>query len=287
MASGIRLSALFISALAASPGVAGDTSYLFEGSYGAWRNHDGGRGIDPNFGLAGKDDRRIGSLSFGVGRDFGTGFTGLAKIAGSTWSSADASLDQDDSTTYTLDLTLRGYWETANGLRYSGFVGLGRHDDDGDSDQDMGYFFIGADATKQTSFGNVFAQFGVFESYDQYSEGTHGNAPFLRLGGVYDLSDLYALTGSVAWAGGDKYDSNENNRTLNAELGLERRFDTFTGFARYEWTQISYDFSGARYGDTFETIVIGLRFDLGGKIDTGPDIAPIGRWVAYNANEIE
>lgn len=270
----------------ATQGAAQDTSLELEGSYGLWENRNGGAGITDNGGLNGTDTRTIGQLDFSLARQFTPNFAAAAAVSYGAWSSADSDLDPDDATQSTLDASLRGFWQGAGPVRYSAFAGIGEQNDYGDSNQDMTYVFMGADAEWQTDFGSVFGQVGYFDSSDEFAEGTQ-NAPFLRIGGVYEFGLDYSATAAFSVAGGEKYVNKLDNRTLNIELGLEKDFGNFVGFARYEWTQISYKFGGDRFGDTFETLSLGVRLVLGGKVNHGPDIAPIGRWVAYNANEIE
>jgi hypothetical protein len=272
--------------LLATQAAAQDMSFAFEGAYGAWANRNGGAGITDNGGLNGTDTRAVSQLSFGVAREFTPRFAASAQIAYGHWSSAASDLDTDDATQSTLDATLRGFWQGNGPVRYSAFFGIGEQNDYGDSDQDMSYAFVGADAEWDTDFGSVFTQIGYFDSSDEFSEGTQ-NAPFIRVGGIYEFGLDYAATAAFSVAGGEKYVNKLDNRTLNIELGLEKDFGSFVGFARYEWTQISYKFGGDRFGDTFETLSLGVRLVLGGDVDHGPSIAPIGRWVAYNANEIE
>lgn len=74
--------------------------------------------------------------------------------------------------------------------------------------------------------------------------------------------------------------------TLELTLGLERDYGRATLYGQTSLTQVRYN-GGGRFGDTFATLTIGLRVPVGGDVAHAPDLPDIGRWVAYNANEIE
>lgn len=256
---------------------------------GQWSNTDGGSGLESNGGIDGEDDRLTRKLGLSVANDFGM-FVGQIDLNYQHLVAASPALDDDDATNEMLDVTLRGmkdFGSVTAGL----FLGYGKHQDYGDSNENMYYKYIGIDASAPVSFGEVFGQLGYLDSHDEYDEGTQ-QAAFLRVGAAYNLASDMVLSGAVSVAGGRKYgDSIYENHILGLELGLEKAI-TDTGlsvYGSYEYTRIYYQNGGApeKNGDNFGTIWLGMKYNLGGDTKRGGKLPNIGQWVAYNANEIE
>ena len=254
---------------------------------GQWSNSDGGSDIDSNGGINGEDDRFTGKLGLSAANDFGM-FVGQIDLNYQHLARASASLDDDDATMEMLDVTLRGMKDFGT-VQAGLFLGYGTHNDYGDAELNMYYKYIGIDASAPVSFGEVFGQIGYLDSHDQYGEGTQ-QAPFLRVGATYNLASDMTLSGAVSLAGGRKYGSDDyQNHILGLELGLEKAI-TDTGlsvYGSYEYTRIYYDDAPDNFGDTFGTVWLGVKYDLGGSAKRGGKLPNFGQWVAYNANEIE
>lgn len=265
--------------------------FTFDGdvSVGVWANEDGGNGVQSNGGIDGRDTRSIGDLRFSVSREFNNGFSGQIDLNYLTLGSASGGLDNDDTTKETLDIALRGYRDFG-GITGGIFLGYGGHDDNGDANRAMGYRFFGLEIIKDVSFGNIYGQIGYLDSHDQYDEGTQ-DAPFVQIGANYEMPKNYVLSGAIGYAGGEKYGSPGGyaNRIMNAQIGIERQLDSkpITLYANYEVSQISYNVSGIQYGDTFQTLNVGVKFQMGKSAKRKPRLPSFGKWVAYNANEIE
>lgn len=272
-----------VASLAALPAIA-EPSYQITTEVGAWSNQDGGSGIESNGGIDGEDNRGAVGLNLSYANTLNNGMTVVAAIGYYGLTPANPDLDTDDATAYTADLTLRVLYDV-NALTFGGFIGTGAHDDGGDSDESMTYRFIGAELSGDTSFGGYFAQIGYLDSADEYDEGTQ-DAPFIHVGGSYDFANGMTAYGTLGYATGKKY-AEDDNTIIDLALGVERPFGDVTGYAEWRRTEISYDDSGTSYGDTFDTLSIGIVMEFGGDADHGSPLPPLGRWVAYNANEIE
>lgn len=280
----IALPAALLLATAAS---AQDHSFQLDLSLGSWSNLDGGSGILSNGGINGVDDRIQSDITLSYARDFGN-FTGVIALHHGGISGADSSLNTDDATSEVYDLTARALVENG-AMTYGGFIGVGGHDDYGDSDEVMTYNYIGAEFSNAMSWGGYFAQVGFIDSADEYWEGTQV-APFVNVGGHYDLANDYALFGAFAYGGGIKYGEAEyQNRIVDLTLGASRDFGQFDGYVALQSIQISYEDGpgGDYYGDTFNSVAFGITYEFGGDQNHGSRLPQIGRWVAYNANEIE
>lgn len=284
MTSKITLAASAAAAVLVSGIAYAEPSYQVDVGIGYWGNEDGGNGMYSNGGIDGKDDRLSGKLGFSVAMPFANGWTGEFEFNSNYFTPASQSLDNDDATQNTVDTTLHAFRDF-NGVTVGGFFGFGLHDDYGDSDGGMGYRYAGLEAWKDFGAYDLYGQIGMLDSYDEYDEGTR-NAGFINVGGSYAFNDITRMTGALGFSRGDKYSSDYQNSIYNVKLGVERDFGKFTGVAGYEWTQISYK-DGSRYGDTFNELYVGLRMNFGGSATHAPDLPSFGKWVAYNANEIE
>ena len=196
-----------------------------------------------------------------LGYEFANGIGVQGDVYGAQFASPDVG-DLDDWTDNYIHGAGHAYYRFDNFL-VGGFGGYGSHDDTGDSDESMTYWFAGAEAKMLTGWGSVFGQLGYLDSQDEYDEGTQ-DAPFVRLGANYFVNDNLGLKIDGSYAGGDKYDEDYCNRILDLGLEGEYKFNTFpvSMFGRYEFTQISYKEEGDddRFGDNFHTFLIGLRF---------------------------
>jgi hypothetical protein len=249
---------------------------------GQWSNTNGGSGLIENGGLDGEDDRITGKIGLSAASDFGA-FVGQIDLNYQHLEAADPSLDTDDATMQTLDVTLRAMRDFG-GYQAGVFLGYGEHNDYGDSDETMFYRYIGLDVSKDMSFGEIFGQLGYLDSDDEYDEGTQ-DAPFLRVGASYNLANDLTLSGALSLAGGTKYgDSEFSNHVVGLELGLEKAIaDTgLSVYGSYEHTQIYYD-DGDKFGDNFGTVWLGLKYNLGGDTKRGgklPNCRKKGRRMA-------
>jgi hypothetical protein len=278
---------LIVAALAAitsTHATAQDSSFQISGSIGSLTNQDGGAGIESYNGIESAATRATAELGFSAAYGFGAGLTGVASL---NFGGIDDSVDDDDATLSTSDLTLRVLADRG-AYTFGGFLGFGTHEDNGDSDEDMTYQYLGAEVAGDTSFGGYFVQVGYLDSADEYDEGTQ-DAPFVNVGGSYDITSDYSLTGSFGYAGGKKFGADgDDNRTLNASIGVERSVGNILVTAGYEFTQISFeDSDGDRFGDTFGEFTIGATYAFGGEANHGTLLPSFGNWVAFNANEIE
>ncbi|WP_309663928.1 autotransporter outer membrane beta-barrel domain-containing protein [Tabrizicola sp.] len=278
---------LFAAALgAAAPAMAQDYGFSGDFGLGYWHNADGGPGLESNGGIDGKDDRTTLRTRLSFATAIGNGLTGQIDFTSNDYSSADPSLDTDDATSFSRDLALR-LRRDFGGFTAGAFLGYGDHNDFGDSDAAMYYTFAGIEAERAMAFGSIFGEVGYLDSTDEYDEGTQ-RAPYVRAGLVYNLPNDFVMTGSVGYAGGRKYgDDQFSNTILNAEIGLERAIsDQLSVYGSYDYNRISYDDAGDDFGDTIGTLYVGVKMTLGGTKTARP-LAPFGKWVSYNANEIE
>lgn len=248
------------------------------------KNGDGGMGLASNGGIDSAETRSNADLDLTSVLSFANADVQLGL---STSRFQKKGSDEDDTTKYTADVSAH-YLHKMGEYRIGAFVGAGRHNDNGDSDQGMRYRFYGVEFDRQIAKGSVFGQLGYFDSYDEYNEGTQ-DSTFIRVGGTYALDPVWTATGSLAYAKGDKYSSNYDNSIWALELGIERVFTpTITGFASYELDRIGYD-DGNKYGDVFHTAMVGVKIAFGTsqKNTKAMSLPSFGRWVAFNANEIE
>jgi hypothetical protein len=74
---------------------------------------------------------------------------------------------------------------------------------------------------------------------------------------------------------------------LDLSVGAERDFGNYVGFVKMQHMQIFYDDDGFCYGDSFNTLSVGITMNFGGSSKHGSTLPELGRWVAYNANEVE
>lgn len=275
-----------LATFAATQAVAQDASFEFSGSVGSVTNQDGGSDIESNGGISGTDTRAAAGLGLSVAYGLVNEWTGVTALNLGGFSDADTTLDTDDTTRSTADLTVRAL-SNQGAYTLGGFAGFGTHNDNGDSNEIMTYGYIGAEIAGATSFGSYYAQIGYLDSADEYDEGTQ-EAPFINLGGSFDITTDYALTGSLGFAAGQKYDDDYDNRIINAAIGVERAMGDILISVGYEATQVSYVyFDDIRYGDTFGSFSIGATYAFGGSADHGSPLPSFGNWVAFNANEVE
>lgn len=250
---------------------------------GVINNMDGGFGLESYSGIEDALTRGTFALDSSFGMSAGAG---LLQFDLNAEAFATPSSDDDDATSYLVDIGVH-YSRPVATMEIGGFVGVGIHDDNGDSDDAMGYWFAGIEARKNTSFGQIFGAIGYFDSYDEYNEGTQ-NAIFVRAGADYNLNEQTSLMGALGYSAGDKSFSALDNTTITLELGAERQFsDTLSGFVSYQLDQVYFDASGTNYGDTFHTLTVGVHFGFGGGSHSTWSTPDFGRWVAFNANEIE
>ncbi len=262
---------------------------------GAVHNTDGGWGVESNGGAAEDATRFAGFGDIAVGYEFTPNWGVQGDLVGALIDATDRG-DSGDWTRAYGHAAGHAYYRFDNFL-VGGFGGYGRHEDDGDSDERMSYWFAGAEGKMFTSWGSVFGQAGYLDSEDEYDEGTQ-EAPFARLGMNYFVSDNWSVSADGAIALGNKYgDDDYNNRILDFGVGTEYRLASMpiSVFGRYEFTQVSYKEDGDddRYGDNFHTVMAGVRFRFGDTLreaDRAPgslDLPSFGKWVAFNANEVE
>lgn len=276
---------------ASMPGV---VHYSLGAAVGGIHNLDGGAGIASNGGANASDTRHTFTLdgSFSYADDN----IGVLVNGSSTFYSDPTVGDLDDWTRYHSDVAGHFLYRPSETFLIGAFIGAGMHEDTGDSDEPMYYWFDGLEVSHAMEWGNVFGQVGLLDSVDEYDEGTK-MAPFIRVGGTYFLTDDFAITAAGSFAGGVKYDDPDYpNRIIGFELEPEYKFAEMpiSVFARYEFNQISYENpAGNRFGDTFHAFKIGVRIRSDGTLRdnlSGPGSlsSPMaGPWVAYNANEIE
>ncbi|MFQ1699907.1 hypothetical protein ACJ5NV_04850 [Loktanella agnita] len=276
-----------LAALSTLPAAAQDTSFQISGALGAWHNQYGGNGFDARRGIEGTYDRGAAELSFSIAAAMDNGLTTVATAHFGYISPAeDGSVEEDDATKSTADLTLRVMTERGN-LTFGSFAGGGTQDDYGDSDIRMTYGYVGGEVVKNIAAGTVYAQIGYLNSEDEFKEGP-ADAPFLNIGGSYNIAEHYALTGAFSYARGDTLDLSDNNELLSLTVGVERSFGDYVVRLDYEATQISFEsVSGATFGDTFGTLSVGASYRFGGTAQHGSLLPKLARWVAYSANEIE
>lgn len=275
-----------------TPGV---ITYSLGVAAGGIHNQDGGNGILSNGGADASDTRYSLSVDGTFGYYAGDGLGVLVEAKGSMYSDPAVG-DLGDWTRYHADVTGHMFYSPSETFLIGAFIGVGRHDDTGDSDEDMGYWFDGIEASAGMGWGNIFGQIGYLDSFDEYDEGTQ-SAPFIRVGATYFIDDNFAVTAAGSLAGGVKYDDDDYpNRIIGLEIEPEYKFaeSPISVFARYEFNQISYETpAGDRYGDTFHAFKVGLRIRSDGTLRDnlsggGSLSSPMaGPWVAYNANEIE
>ena len=267
---------------------AADVSTELGIGFGVVKNGDGGMGLDSYGGISSAENRLNGDLDLATVLSY-PGYDLQFGLAASTFEDASQKADQDDATGHFEEISAH-YLRKVGNYRIGGFVGWGSHDDNGDSDDSMGYRFLGIEADRPITNGNVFGQIGYLDSYDEYNEGTQ-DAPFVRVGANYSASAMWRFSGSIAYAGGVKLGANYDNSTWAIELGAERKFnDMITGFVSYELDRIGFENDESeKLGDVFHTVMVGIKMSFGDKAKfTKPISLPsFGRWVAFNANEIE
>ncbi len=212
--------------------------------------------------------------------------TGQVDFTSNDYEGADIGLDTDDSTMFSRDVALR-LRRDFGGFVAGTFLGYGDQDDNGDSDLSMSYTFAGLEAERATAFGSIFGEAGYLDSKDEFDEGTQ-RAPYVRAGLVYNLPNDFVMTGSVGYAGGRKYGEDiYDNNIINAEIGVERAVTgQLSVYGSYDYNRIWYEEDAENLGDTFGTVYVGVRMTLGNTTAARP-LSPLGKWVSYNANEIE
>ena len=305
--------------LAAMPVSAQDFSYQISGNMGSFSNQYGGYGISQQRGIGDSYDRDFVDLNFSIAKELMNGDTFVAAYNRSQFD-VFSSFDEDDenhynntggsgpevdATAYTNDLTLR-YLRDRNGYTFGGFAGIGRHNDYGDYDPQMGYHFMGAEVSRETQFGGIYVQAGMVDAKNTlWMEGIQ-DAPFINFGGRYKLENGFTLTGSLAYAGGKQgvwhYFGNPkrtilvDSDTFNARIGLERDFGNITGSFGYEITHINsvapdyisnYNQTDRPFGDTFEQFYVGFKYEFGATANHGSPLPSFGNWVAFAENEVE
>lgn len=282
-----RILATSLAAFSTLPASAQNTSFQISGALGAWHNQYGGNGFDATRGIEGTYDRGTADLSFSVAAAMDNGLTTVATARFGYISPAeDGSVEDDDATKSTADLTLR-LLTTRGDLTFGAFAGGGTQDDYGDSEVEMTYGYVGGEIAKTTAAGTVYAQIGYLDSDDEYNEGP-ADAPFLNIGGSYDIAENVALTGAFGYARGDKIYLSDNNELLSLTVGVERKFGDYTVRLDYEATQISFESAGGEtFGDTFGTLSVGASYHFGGTAQHGSPLPDLARWISYNANEVE
>lgn len=277
-----------IALVGAYPVNAQQLSYQINGEIGQWANNLDAHGIQDFDGIAGEDNRNVLNVGGRVAYEFQPGWIGEADLNFHFLESANAAFDTDDATKYTRDITLRLHHTNGN-MNYGAFVGYGQHDDYGDSDEDMNYTFLGVETGKDFGSYGIFAQVGGFDSEDEYNEGLQHGA-FIRVGGNYEMQNGYRILSSIAYATGNK-SSTLDAKVMDLELGVERDISNspFTLYGVYQHQQNSFDDGGGGgdFGDSFGIITVGLRATFGNKASHGRKLPSVGKWVAYQANEIE
>jgi opacity protein-like surface antigen len=270
--------------------------YRIGAAFAAVHNTEGGSGVESSGGADASDTRLGGVIDATLGYEFANGIGLQGDVYGAKFEDPDEG-DLDDWTDNFVHGAGHVYYRFGNVL-VGAFGGYGSHDDTGDSDDSMTYWFGGAEAKMLTGWGSVFGQVGYLDSQDEYDEGTQ-EAPFVRLGANYFVNDNLALKIDGSYAGGDKYgpDFAYDNRILDLGLEAEYKAEAFpvSAFGRYEFTQVSWEDpdDGEQVGDNFHTFMVGLRFRSGSTLreaDGAPgslDLPSVGKWVAYNANEVE
>ncbi len=254
----------------------------------------GGLGIESSGGVKVADTRPTVMFDGTLGYDFAANWGIQGDLQAAALGRPDVA-DGDRTNAYGHG-AVHLYHRTDNFL-VGALGGLGIHDDRGDSNREMNYWFAGAEGKMLTGWGSVFAQAGYLDSYDRYDEGTR-DAPFARLGINYFLNDNWSVKLDGAYAGGKKWTDDLPNRIFDFNVESEIRPETWpvSLFARYEFTQISYhalDSDQYRYGENFHTFMVGLKFRSGATLrdaDRAPgslDLPSFGKWVAFNANEVE
>ena len=310
--------------LVAMPVSAQDLSYQISGSAGSFSNQYGGFGVSQLRGIGDSYDRDFVDLSFSVAKESGNGDTFVVAYSRSQFDvfsrfsedqihlmnngitqSIVANDKETDATTFTHDVTFR-YLRDRNGYTFGGFAGVGIHNDYGDLDAEMGYAFVGAEVSRETQFGGVYAQAGMIDATDNiWMEGIQ-DAPFVNVGGRYELENGFTLTGSLAYAGGTTgLESNYtnpkslilvDNNLFNARIGLERDFGNITGSVGYEVTHMNtvspknssrFFVTDRRFGDTFEQFYVGFNYEFGATANHGSPLPSFGNWVAFAENEVE
>ncbi|SEL24257.1 hypothetical protein [Pacificibacter marinus] len=279
----------FLALIVSTPAVAQDSSFQLTGAIGAWSNQYGGHDFDARRGIDGEYERTSADIGLSYARTLGNGMTGVAAVDFGYISPAKiGSVQDEDATKSTAGLTLRLLQDQGD-FSYGGFIGGGTLNDYGDTNEKMTFGYIGAEMSKATTFGSYYGQIGYLDSSDEFDEGTR-EAPFINLGGSYNLPSNYALTGALGLAGGNKYLGSENNQIISLSLGVERAIGDYLFSVGYEATQISFDNvsgDGNTYGDTFGTLFVGVTYEFGGKTNHGSRLPSLAKWVSYNANEIE
>ncbi len=283
----IIISASVIALLGATAATAQEISYQLNGGVGQWSNNLDAHGIEDNDGIAGEDNRTVFDFGGSVAYEFQPGWIGEAALGFHSLDDADSSLDTDDATSYTRDLTLRLHHNQGM-MNFGAFVGVGRHNDYGDSDEKMKYSFYGLEAGRDFSGFSLFGQIGAFDSEDEFDEGIQDGS-FIRVGGDYEIRSGLRIVSAIAYAEGDKKGS-DPAKVIDFEIGVERDIDNspFTIYGKVQHQRNSYkDSSGDTYGDTFNIITAGFKATFGKKAMHGRSLPSFGKWVAYQANEIE
>jgi len=279
------LLASLLTATSTMPVLAQESSFQITGSIGTWNNQNGGSNINSNDGIGGEDTRTQGDISLGYARTFGN-FTGVGTLHYGALSKADLSLDYDDATQYVADITLRGLM-SRDDMTFGVFLGSGRQDDYGDADKDMTYEYAGLEFSDDVTWGNYYAQVGYVNGEDQHDESLQ-DATFINAGTRYDLQNGFSLTGAVGIAQGYRADEPHDDATvLDVTIGAEHDFGNYVGFVELQQQQMYFEDKADNYGDTFSSVSVGVTMTFGGDVSHGSPLPDLGRWVAYNANEIE
>jgi hypothetical protein len=302
------------------PASAEGLSYQISGSAGGFNNRYGGYGLPGRKGIGNSYNRDFVDLKFSVATELMNGDTFVAAYNTSrfdvfssfnvpdenTYNNVGGNGREGDATRYSADVTFR-YLGDRNGYTFGGFVGIGLHNDYGDLDAQMGYTFAGAEVSRETQFGGFYAQAGMVDAKNNnWLEGIQ-NAPFINVGGRYELGNDFTLTGSLGYAGGRQgvyhYFAKPEERTIllhsnlfNARIGLERDFGNITGSVGYEITHFNsiaphyvsnYNKTDRPYGETFDQFYVGFKYAFGANANHGSPLPSFGNWVALTENEGE
>jgi hypothetical protein len=238
---------------------------------------------DDDWNLGGHVDLSVGGTTgaFGVQGD----------IRGSLFSNDHES---DDWTKSYLTGALHLYMDMqASKL---GVFGGGGITDGDDTDEDQTYWFAGLEGQRVMGNAVLFGQLGYLDGEDEFDEGIN-QAGFAQIGARWfaqpNMAFMAALSGAFGQQdNGDASDSDAwiGDVALEAEYGFGNSGASV--FASYEGTFVSFD--GGDHNTNFHGAMLGFRWRPGSPdlmtAYSGPaslQVAPVDRWFAFTANEVE
>jgi hypothetical protein len=222
------------------------------------------------------------------------GTTGAFGVQGDIRGSLFDGDDDEDLTDSYLTGALHLFMDMPVGKL--GIFGGGGMTESDDTDEDQTYWFAGLEGQRAMGNALLFGQLGYLDGDDEFDEGIN-QAGFAQIGARFfaqpNMAFMAALSGAFGKQdNGDEADSDAwiGDIALEAEYGFGN--SGASAFASYEGTFVSFD--GGDHNANFHGAMAGFRWRPGAPdlmtAYSGPaslQVAPVDRWFAFTANEVE